>query len=66
MAFSIDIDKMNCDIKKFADAAVAEGAPVWKVFWPQCHVEQAFEKHNSFGRSGFPFTSKEYSDPKKR
>ncbi len=64
MAFSIDIDKMNCDIKKFADAAVAEGAPVWKVFWPQCHVEQAFEKHNSFGRSGFPFTSKEYSDPK--
>jgi dTDP-4-amino-4,6-dideoxygalactose transaminase len=63
MAFSLDTDNMNCDIKQFADAAVAEGAPVWKVFWPQCHVEQAFQKHNSFGKTGFPFTSKEYTNP---
>jgi len=64
MAFSIDIDSMTCDIKQFVDAAVAEGAPVWKVFWPQCHTEQAFQGHISFGRSGFPFTSGEYTDPK--
>lgn len=64
MAFSLDIENMTCDIKQFADAAVAEGAPVWKVFWPQCHVEQAFQKHNSFGKSGFPFRSKEYTTPK--
>jgi dTDP-4-amino-4,6-dideoxygalactose transaminase len=64
MAFSLDVENMTCDIKQFVDAAVAEGAPVWKVFWPQCHVEQAFQKHNSFGKSGFPFTSKEYTDPK--
>jgi dTDP-4-amino-4,6-dideoxygalactose transaminase len=64
MAFSLDIENMACDIKQFAEAAVAEGAIVWKVFWPQCHVEQAFQKHNSFGKSGFPFTSKEYTDPK--
>lgn len=63
MAFSLDIERMKCDIKQFADAAVAEGAPVWKVFWPQCHVEQAFQSHNAFGRSGFPFKSSEYTDP---
>jgi dTDP-4-amino-4,6-dideoxygalactose transaminase len=63
LAFSLDIDNMKCDIKQFVDAAVAEGAMVWKVFWPQCHVEQAFQKHNSFGQSGFPFMSKEYTNP---
>jgi dTDP-4-amino-4,6-dideoxygalactose transaminase len=63
MAFSLDIENMTCDIKQFADAAVAEGAAVWKVFWPQCHVEQAYQKHNSFGKSGFPFKSKEYTNP---
>ncbi len=63
MAFSLDIDNMACDIKQFADTAVAEGAPVWKVFWPQCHTEKAFTERNAFGRSGFPFTSQEYADP---
>lgn len=63
LAFSLDIDNMNCNIKEFADAVVAEGAPVWKVFWPQCHSEKAFQEHRAFGRSGFPFTSKEYADP---
>lgn len=63
MAFSLDIDNMKCDIKQFVDAVVAEGAAVWKVFWPQCHLENAFQNQRSFGRSGFPFTSKEYSDP---
>lgn len=64
MAFSLDIENMTCDIKEFVEAVVAEGAPVWKVFWPQCHTEQAFQKHISFGNSGFPFKSKEYADPK--
>lgn len=64
MAFSLDIENMTCSMKQFVDAAVAEGAPVWKVFWPQCHTEQAFQKHISFGKSGFPFLSKEYTDPK--
>jgi len=64
MAFSLDIENMKCDIKQFVDAAVAEGAPVWKVFWPQCHTEQAFQKHLAFGKSGFPFVSKEYTNPK--
>ncbi len=62
MAFSLDVDNMGCSIQEFADAAVAEGAPVWKVFWPQCHTERAFQEHNSFGRTGFPFTSEEYAD----
>jgi dTDP-4-amino-4,6-dideoxygalactose transaminase len=63
MAFSLDVDNMKCDIKEFVETVVAEGAPVWKVFWPQCHVEGAFQKHNAFGNSGFPFTSKEFSNP---
>ena len=63
MAFSLDIENMTCDIDQFVAACAAEGAPSWKVFWPQCHTEKAFQQHNSFGRSGFPFTSKEYTDP---
>jgi dTDP-4-amino-4,6-dideoxygalactose transaminase len=64
LAFSLDIDNMKCDIKEFVDAVVAEGAPVWKVFWPQCHTEKAFQEHRAFGKSGFPFTSGEFSDVK--
>jgi dTDP-4-amino-4,6-dideoxygalactose transaminase len=64
MAFSLEIENMNCTIREFVDAAGAEGAPCWKVFWPQCHTERAFREHNSFGRSGFPFRSQEYADPK--
>ena len=63
LAFSLDIENMDCDIHQFVQAAGAEGAPCWKVFWPQCHTEAAFTQHNAFGRSGFPFNSKEYTDP---
>jgi dTDP-4-amino-4,6-dideoxygalactose transaminase len=63
MAFSLDIENMGCDIQQFVAAAGAEGAPCWKVFWPQCHTERAFTERHGFGNSGFPFTSKEYSDP---
>jgi len=63
MAFSLDVDSMDCDIQQFVAAAAAEGAPVWKVFWPQCHTERAFTEKRAFGKSGFPFTSKEYTLP---
>jgi len=63
MAFSLDIENMNCDIKQFVQAAGAEGAPCWKVFWPQCHTEKAFKEKKAFGKSGFPFRSKEYTNP---
>jgi len=62
MAFSLDIENMGCNIGRFVAAAGAEGAPCWKVFWPQCHTENAYTKHHAFGRSGFPFRSKEYAD----
>jgi len=54
MAFSLNIENMTCDIDKFVAACTAEGAPCWRVFWPQCHTEKAYQQHNSFGRSGFP------------
>ena len=63
MAFSLDIENMTCDIDRFVAACAAEGAPCWRVFWPQCHTEKAYRQYNSFGKSGFPFTSKEYTDP---
>ena len=62
-AFSLDIENMSCDIKQFVEAAAAEGAPVWRVFWPQCHTEKAFQEHKGFGDSGFPFRSTEYTTP---
>ncbi len=62
-AFSLDIENMNCNIAQFVAAAGAEGAPCWKVFWPQCHTEKAFTQKRGFGDSGFPFTSKEYTNP---
>jgi dTDP-4-amino-4,6-dideoxygalactose transaminase len=62
-AFSLDVENMSCDIGQFVAAAGAEGAPCWKVFWPQCHTERAFVKKHGFGDSGFPFTSSEYTDP---
>jgi dTDP-4-amino-4,6-dideoxygalactose transaminase len=62
LAFSLDVENMSCDIKQFVSAVSAEGAPVWKVFWPQCHTERAFQEHNAFGRTGFPFKSKEYAN----
>ena len=63
MAFSLDMENMDCDIQQFVQAAVAEGVPCWKVFWPQCHTERAYKEFNSFGKSGFPFRSKEYTNP---
>ena len=64
LAFSLDIENMTCDIRQFVAACAAEGAPCWRVFWPQCHTERAYQEHNAFGKSGFPFTSKEYTDQK--
>ncbi|MHB1307715.1 MAG: DegT/DnrJ/EryC1/StrS family aminotransferase [Limisphaerales bacterium] len=61
-AFSLDLENMGCDLHQFVQAAAAEGAPVWKVFWPQCHTERAFQAHQGFGQSGFPFRSQEYAD----
>jgi dTDP-4-amino-4,6-dideoxygalactose transaminase len=61
-AFSLDIENMGCDIQRFVEAAGAEGAPCWKVFWPQCHTERAFSERHGFGNSGFPFESKEFTD----
>jgi dTDP-4-amino-4,6-dideoxygalactose transaminase len=61
LAISLDVENMDCSIRGFVDAAAAEGAPCWKVFWPQCHTERAFQEHIAFGRSQFPFRSKEFA-----
>jgi dTDP-4-amino-4,6-dideoxygalactose transaminase len=63
LAFSLDIENMTCDINQFVAACAAEGAPCWRVFWPQCHTERAYQEYNSFGKSHFPFKSGEYTNP---
>jgi dTDP-4-amino-4,6-dideoxygalactose transaminase len=60
---TLDMDRMRCDMTTFLAALGAEGAPCWNVFWPQCHTEAAYRNHKAFGHTGFPFTSKEYTDP---
>jgi dTDP-4-amino-4,6-dideoxygalactose transaminase len=62
-AWTLDIENMGCTIQEFVEAAGAEGVPCWKVFWPQCHTEKAFTEKHGFGDTGFPFTSKEYTNP---
>ena len=58
---TLDIDRMRCDIRQFVKALGAEGAPCWRVFWPQCHTERAFQEHHGVGRADFPFKSAEYT-----
>ncbi len=60
---TLDIDALACDMQTFLAALGAEGVPCWNVFWPQCHTEAAFQNHNAYGKSGFPFKSREYTDP---
>lgn len=60
---TLDTDQMTCDTNTFLNALGAEGAPCWKVFWPQCHTERAFTEHKGVGSVDFPFKSKEYTDP---
>ncbi|MBP8132428.1 MAG: DegT/DnrJ/EryC1/StrS family aminotransferase [Candidatus Hydrogenedentes bacterium] len=60
---TLDIDNMSCNMEQFLQALGAEGAPCWKVFWPQCHTERAFREHHGFGNSKFPFRSSEYTRP---
>jgi dTDP-4-amino-4,6-dideoxygalactose transaminase len=62
LAFSLAIENLRCNIQEFVAAVAAEGAPVWKVFWPQCHTEKAFQEYNAFGGTGFPFKSNEYAE----
>lgn len=60
---TLDIDHMRCTIEEFLHTLGAEGAPCWKVFWPQCHTERAFQEHRGFANSHFPFRSTEFTDP---
>ena len=61
LACSLDIENMSCDIDQFVKAAGAEGDPLLESLLAAMPYEQAFQQHHAFGRSGFPFTSKEYT-----
>ena len=59
---TLDLDKVNCDIKTFLAALAAEGVPNHPVFWPQCYQERAYRERKGFGKADFPFNSSEYTD----
>lgn len=60
---ALNLEKLSCNKQEFLAAVEAEGAPVWREFWPQCYKEDAYIEHNGFGSARFPFESKEYTDP---
>ena len=62
-AFSLDIEKMSCDIQQFVAAAGAEGAPAGRSSGRSATRSGRSPSKHGFGDSGFPFTSKEYADP---
>ncbi len=59
----LDLDRLRVDKARILQALAAEGLPVWREFWPQCYRERAFLEHRGFGRAGFPFKSREYTNP---
>lgn len=59
----LNLERLTCDKATFLKAVIAEGVYAWKEFWPQSYKEKAFTEHNGFGKSKFPFESKEYTDP---
>jgi len=65
-AFSLDIENMGCDIQQFVKAATAEGAPVWKVFWPQCHTERAYRERRASGEPVFRYIKGIYQPRERR
>ncbi len=60
---TLNMEEMDCDIKTFLAALTAEGVPNHPVFWPQCYQESVYQEQHGFGKSNFPFKSKEYTDP---
>ncbi len=58
-----DIDKLDCTIRQFVEAVVAEGIPAGPVMWPQCYKEKAFREHQGQGRLNYPFGDPN-ADPK--
>lgn len=60
----LNLDALSCDKNTFLKSVVAEGVYAWKEFWPQSYKEDAYVKHNGFGRFRFPFESKEYTNSK--
>ena len=64
LAFSLDIENMRCDIERVRQGRRRRGrARAGRCSGRSATPRRAFQEHNAFGRSGFPFTSKEYADP---
>lgn len=53
--FVLDMSQLGCDIKAFAKAVEAEGAPGYPVPWPEIYNEEAFQRRNGFGSRNYPF-----------
>ncbi|CAD7377408.1 DegT/DnrJ/EryC1/StrS family aminotransferase [Xanthomonas arboricola] len=53
--FVLNMDIIDCDVKTFAKALEAEGAPAYTVPWPEIYNEEAFQRKNGFGTRDYPF-----------
>lgn len=60
----IDLDVVDITAKNFIAELVEIGIPCSGILWPESYLEEAYQEGVGFGTAGFPFKSKEYTDPK--
>lgn len=60
----IDLDVVDITAKDFIAELVEIGIPCSGILWPESYLEEAYQEGVGFGTAGFPFKSKEYTDPK--
>ena len=63
MAFSLDIENMNCDIQQFVDGGRGRGRAVLEGLLAAVPHRARLPRAQGLRALGFPFTSKEYADP---
>jgi len=57
----LDIGKLSVDAPEFLKILQAKKVPCYGIQWPEAYEEKAYREKKGFGKSDFPFFSKEYT-----
>ena len=60
----LDLDAVDIKAADFIRELIALGIPCSGILWPESYLEKAYQEGIGFGEAGFPFKSKEYTDPR--
>lgn len=60
----IDTSVLDCDAPAVLKELSALKIPCYGIQWPEAYKEKAYVDGVGFGTAGFPFKSREYTDPK--